>query len=147
MPHQQQQPQLLTYMTVLSVLRKFDLLRLCNEFRLPTDGSVVNLRAWLRGYLNFNHNMLLVNPRFTALFLRHSHHTCAHPSPPAAVPRASPALSYIPSSPAQSFNSWYRIDAHLEQPPIQQPPIQQPPIEQPPFEQPLVQPSDVPALA
>src|SRR5882762_2969549 len=52
LPHQlplhQQQP----YTTTLSMLRKMDLIRLSLEFKLPTDGSVVNLRDRLRVYLN-----------------------------------------------------------------------------------------------
>ena len=59
------------YTKVLSALRKNDLARLCAEFRLSSDGSVVALRNRLKDYLNIHRDTLYRNPRYNALFPRH----------------------------------------------------------------------------
>ena len=111
---------------VLSALRKTELNRLCLEFRLPTDGSVVALRSRLKGYLNFNHDMLFRNPRYKALFPKHRRppqplppphppfqNLPAHPSPPALSYRSSPTHSH--------YAPWYGIEGDLQPQPLPEP--------------------------
>src|SRR5271156_6370945 len=58
------------YETVLSALRKTDLIRVSLEFKLPTDGPVTMLRGRLRYYLNFHRDRVFRNPRYCALYPR-----------------------------------------------------------------------------
>jgi hypothetical protein len=46
------------YSMVLSALCKTELIQLSLEFKLPTDGSVIDLRNCLKCYLNFNRDTL-----------------------------------------------------------------------------------------
>jgi hypothetical protein len=122
MPRRQLQADIPPYTKVLSALLKTDLLRLCVEFHLPTDGSVVALRLRLKDYLNMNRDTLYRNPRYNALFPRHRRPT-NHQLPPLVIPRlpashtkssaSSPALSYVSLSPALSYASWNGIEDQL----------------------------------
>ena len=111
------------YTQLLSTLRKINLLRLCLEFHLPNDGSVLQLRDHLRDYLNLNRDTLVHNPRYTALFPRH--HRVNQPPPPRT--KHSTDLSYFSSrssspddskSSDHSFESWHGIKAHDDVPHI-----------------------------
>jgi hypothetical protein len=100
------------YSMVLSALYKMELIHLSLEFRLPTDGSVVTLWNHLRCYLNFNQNMLVQNPEFSALFPRHrqANH---FPSPPLSsntLRLFPPTISYHDSSLAHFYTSWNSIE-------------------------------------
>ena len=59
------------YTKVLSALLKPDLVRLCGEFRLATDGSVVNLRKRLKDHLNLNRDRIYRDHRYRALYPKH----------------------------------------------------------------------------
>jgi hypothetical protein len=113
MPRQQHRTNTAPYSKVLSALLKPDLIRLCGEFRLPADGSVVTLRNRLKGYINLHRDLLFANPRFTALFPRHQR---LPQRPPSTSPTQSPssrsnsALSY-----ASSFESWGGINDEPQQ--------------------------------
>ena len=92
------------YTKTLSALRKNELVRLSNEFRLPTEGSVFVLRNRLRVYLNAHNEVLYRNPRFNALYPKHRR---AQHQPAVGPQRAlSPAVS------VRSFDSWHGIDAN-----------------------------------
>ena len=92
------------YTKTLSALRKNELVRLSNEFRLPTEGSVLVLRNRLRVYLNAHNEVLYRNPRFTALYPKHRQ--VQHQQ--AVVPQRSPS----PAASARSFDSWHGIGAN-----------------------------------
>jgi hypothetical protein len=124
MPPHLQQP----YTQTLSMLRKIDLIRLSLEFRLPTDGSVVNLRDRLRVYLNAHRETLYRNPRFNPLFPKHRRppQRPASPVPDPLIPPSrtpSPAGSNYSGSSAHSYESWNGIEhnAHHHLPPAQPP--------------------------
>jgi hypothetical protein len=129
MPLRQLQANRTPYTKVLSALLKTELVRLCTEFRLPIDGSVVALRLRLKDYLNLNRDALFRNPRYNALFPRHRR-LINHPPPPLIIPAravshtkspsSSSILSYKSSSPALSYDSWHGFD---NQPVPPQPPI------------------------
>lgn len=124
------QPDGAPYTKVLSALLKPDLLRLCRDLRLPSEGSVVTLRSRLKDYLNLHRNTLYRNQRFTALFPRHSRPAQRQQPPPRAHAQASrssspSALSYISlpnSSLAPSDISWHGFGD--PQQPNPQPPYQ-----------------------
>ena len=104
---------------VLSALRKDDLVRLCGEFRLPTDGSVVILRQRLNHYINLHRNVLYHNQRYTALFPRRR----MNPPPPVVLPSTIRTLSHSTSLSERSHtlgnldDSWHGIGGHP--PPVQ----------------------------
>ena len=108
------------YTQVLSALRKNDLIRLCDEFRLPTEGSVVNLRNRLKDYLNLHRNTLFRNPRYNPLFPRHRRPVQPIQQPeqasPPSTPPSSPNPSHRSSSRAstRSYDSWHGIDRHSD---------------------------------
>ena len=109
------------YTKVLSALRKNDLTRLCAEFRLSSDGSVVALRNRLKDYLNIHRDTLYRNPRYNALFPRHRKpvrrpRRQSDPSSPPTSPPTSPNASHRSHShsPARSFDSWHGIDGGVE---------------------------------
>ena len=113
------------YTQVLSALRKIDLLRLCIEFRLPNDGSVVQLRNRLKDYLNLNRDTLSRNPRYNALFPRHRRPY--QPPPPtgpsstlSSLSRSSSPTSARSHSSTPSFDSWHGIGHHPEDPNVQE---------------------------
>jgi hypothetical protein len=112
MPRQQARPNRAPYTQVLSALRKMDLVRLCIEFRLSPEGSVVDLKTRLKDYITLNREIINRNPRYTALFPRHNR-PIPPPSPPSSPPHttppSSPALSYRTVSPALSDESWHGI--------------------------------------
>ena len=93
------------YSTVLSALHKTDLIQLSSEFRLPTDGSIINLRNHLRCYLNFNCRMLAQNPRYATLFPKHR---CTNQ--PLASRLSSNTLCMSP--PALSFHTMIHPQHH-----------------------------------
>ena len=97
------------YTKTLSALLKPDLVRLCNEFRLVQDGSVVVLRNRLKDYLNIHREALYRNPRFNALFPKHRRAINVEiPAPPSTwSPRSSPSRSEASS--ARSYASWNGI--------------------------------------
>jgi hypothetical protein len=97
------------YTQVLSALRKTDLVRLCVEFRLPPDGSVVALRHRLKDYLNLHREALYRNARYNALFPRHRRVNQGPPAPPPSSRSPSPALSYVSQSQYGSDDSWHGI--------------------------------------
>jgi hypothetical protein len=108
------------YTQTLSLLRKIDLIRLSLEFKLPTDGSVVNLRDRLRVYLNAHRDVIYRNPRYKPLFpkLRRP------PQPRVASVAESRSISYRTPSPVgsehsnastQSYKSWNGIEVHPHQ--------------------------------
>lgn len=98
------------YSQVLSSIRKADLVRLCGEFGLPNDGSVVVLRNRLKDYLNLHRNALYRNPRYTALFPRFRRANQPLPPPPSTA--SSSVLSYRSHSVAASEESWIGIQEH-----------------------------------
>jgi hypothetical protein len=110
------------YTQVLSALRKTDLVRLCVEFRLSADGSVVRLRQRLKDYLNLHRDRLYHNARYTALFPRHRRVNQQPPAPPPSSRSPSPPASSRSQSPYGSDDSWHGIGGDL--PPHQQPPHQ-----------------------
>jgi hypothetical protein len=130
---QPQQP----YTQTLSLLRKIDLIRLSLEFKLPTDGSVVNLRDRLRVYLNAHREALLRNPRYNPLFPK-IRQPPRRSAPPVTGTRTlsyrtpSPDGSESSSSSAHSYESWHGIEAILPPPNLQPqphyPPVQPPPV-------------------
>ena len=85
------------YTKVLSALLKPDLVRLCGEFRLAADGSVVNLRKRLKDHLNLNRDRIYRDHRYRALYPKHR-----RVGEPAAREQ-SPVLS------DRSFDSWHGI--------------------------------------
>jgi hypothetical protein len=128
---QSQQP----YTQMLSLLRKIDLMRLSLEFKLPTDGSVVNLRDRLRVYLNAHREALFRNPRYSPLFPK----TRQPPRRSAPPVIGTPSLSYRTPSPdgsessnssTHSYESWHGIEAILP-PPDPQPQPRYPPVHPP----------------
>jgi hypothetical protein len=102
------------YTQPLNLLRKIDLLRLCLEFKLPSDGSVPVLRARLRTYLNARRESLAEEPRFAALYPGKKPPPRPtqprNPPPPVTRSKASRTfsrdLSYRSSSPSSSEESW-----------------------------------------
>ena len=131
MPRQQRHPNRTTYTKVLSALLKPELVRLCGEFRLPTEGAVVILRKRLKDYLNLHRDTLYYNQRYTALFPRHRRAGGPPQSPPhsahnASSRRSTSTLSDASSS-ARSFDAWDGIQDdphHIPLEPLQ--PIVQP---------------------
>ena len=120
MPRQLPQLDTPPYTKVLSALLKTELLRLCVEFRLPTDGSVVHLRQRLKGYINLNRNALFANPRYTGLFPRRRR---LADQPPPSPTSSTSSLSYTSST--HSFDSWHGIGIQQTPPPQEPlPPIQ-----------------------
>jgi len=133
MPRQPTQLNRRPYTKVLSALLKQELIRLCTDFELPSEGSVPNLRDRCKAYLNDNREELFRNPRYKALYARHR----GRPEPnirslsdtlssrDPSTRRSPSALSYV-SSPAPSFESWHGIEQD-QQFPIQphQPPSPQ----------------------
>ena len=85
------------YTKVLSALLKPELIRLCGEFRLAADGSVVNLRKRLKDHLNLNRDRIYRDDRYKALYPKHR-----RVGEPAAREQ-SPARS------DHSFESWNGI--------------------------------------
>lgn len=106
MPQQCHQASLTPYTQVMSSLRKPDLVRLCSEFKLARDGSVVQLRNHLKHYLNLHRGHLFHNPRYTVLFPRLRGPN--QPPPPPSVP-TSQAISYQSPSPAFSDETWHGV--------------------------------------
>lgn len=104
------QPARTPYTQVLSALRKVDLVRLCEEFRLPTVGSVVELRTRIKDYLNLHRETLYRNARYTALFPRFRKINQA--PPPSPSPPHSPTLSYTSGPSDSSYGSWHGVDEH-----------------------------------
>ena len=108
------------YTQVLSALRKNDLICLCDEFRLPTDGSVVNLRNRLKDYMNLHRNTLYRNPRYNPLFPRHRRPARPIQQPEQASPPSTPPSSPNPShrsssrASSRSYDSWHGIDRHVD---------------------------------
>lgn len=97
------------------MLRKIDLLRLSVEFKLPTDGTVINLRDRLRVYLNAHREVLYRNPRFRPLYPQHRRITqpVQAPEPAEDLPlnrTPSPSPSDSDDSSDGSFESWYGIE-------------------------------------
>jgi hypothetical protein len=139
MPPQLPQP----YTQTLSLLRKIDLIQLSLEFKLPTDGSVVNLRDRLRVYLNAHRDTLFRNPRYNPLFPK-----MRRPPQRPALPASSasaPTLSYRTPSPdgsvssdssVHSYESWNGIEANPhplnQQPQLHPPPLHPHPVHPPP---------------
>jgi hypothetical protein len=108
------------YSSVLSALCKMELIWLFLEFKLPMDGSVIDLRNCLKCYLNFNCDTLYQNLRFNALFSRHrgnNPHLSPHPSSHTLC-ASSPDLSYRSLSPVESFTSWHWIENELHGSPV-----------------------------
>ena len=102
------------YTKVLSALLKPDLVRLCGEFRLAADGSVVNLRKRLKDHLNLNRDRIYRDHRYRALYPKHR-----RVGEPAA--RQSPAPS------DQSDQSWPGIGVQPQDVPQDVPVPDRPP--------------------
>jgi hypothetical protein len=113
---QQRQAHRPPYTKVLSALRKTELVRLCIEFRLSIDGSVVTLRNRLKDYLNLHRDALFRNPRYKPLFPKHRRANRPPSSPVLSIhsslPRSPSALSYVSS--VRSYASWNGIDDHFQ---------------------------------
>jgi hypothetical protein len=111
------QPNRITYTQVLSSLRKTDLVRLCLEFRLPTEGSVVFLRSRLKNHLNTHRDTLQRNPRFNALYPKGRRRVNrAPPSETLSSRPSSRTNSHSSPSPAPSYGSWNGINDHHQPP-------------------------------
>ena len=126
MPRQQLQANGTPYNTLLSALRKTDLLRLCTEFHLPVNGPVATLKNRLKDYLNLHSATLYRNPRYNALFPRHRRSNLRKrgqepsPSPPPS------SHTFRTLSPTPSFGSWDGIgepDPHNDAPEHVLPPV------------------------
>ena len=108
------------YTKTLTALLKPDLVRLCNEFHLPNDGSVVVLRNRLKDYLNLHQDNIFRNPQYNALFPKHRRVRAADPPPPSTISNHS-SSPFSDRSSDNSFASWNGID---DQDLPQQPDIQ-----------------------
>ena len=112
------------YTKLPSALRKTELIRLCDEFNLPSDGSVVGLRDRIKEHLNQNRDDLLRNPCYAGLFPRPRRRTQRNRS--STPPTSSRTLSSQnhSSSPSHSYASWNGFEnfspdhVHPEQPPL-----------------------------
>jgi len=122
------------YTQLLSALRKTDLVGLCREFRLSTEGSVVGLRNRLKDYLNLHRDRLYRNPRYNALFPKHRRlPVVKKPSSPTTSAPSTPTLSYR----SLSFDSWHGIDdPPQDHPPLAQQPLAPVPAHPPPLDNP-----------
>ena len=118
------QPNRRSYTKVLSALRKQELVRLCTEFDMPSEGSIPTLRDCLKIHINQNRNLFYQNPRYRALYA-----TCRRHAPSPAAP-CSPSLTV-------SYVLWNGIDQDYQ--PQPQPHPQVHPV------QPQVQPQLLPA--
>ena len=113
------------------MLRKIDLQRLSLEFKLPTDGTVLNLRDRLRVYLNAHSNVLYRNPRYRPLYPQHRRlPQPVQPQQPAeqeghAENNRTPSPTPTESTDASdiSYESWHGIEG----PPAHHIPVVQPP--------------------
>ena len=126
MPRQPAQHNIRPYNKLPSALRKTELIRLCDEFNLPSDGSVANLRDRVKGHLNQNRNDLFRNPRYTGLFprlrrLRRRNRQSQSPTPPTSSHTLS--TGNRSSSPTHSYASWNGFEGN---PPIPVQPHQSP---------------------
>ena len=137
------------YTQTLNLLRRIDVLRLCVEFKIPSDGTVIALKDKIRRHLNENRDTLFNDPQFNPLYPKVRHVI----QPPAAQPPAvshqvvrplSPTLSESSLSSISSdhsYESWHGIEV----PPVYHDPPAQPPYQAealPPHE---VVPQDFPA--
>ena len=142
------------YNKTLSALRKNKLICLCGEFRLPSDGSVVNLRNRLKDYLNLHRDTLYRNPRYKPLFPKHRKPIRQRqlPDAPSPIPSSpnSSQRSHSRSS-SRSYDSWHGIadgsaDSQdgddLHENPLLFPPQSPHRIHNPQLQQILQQPSD-----
>ena len=116
LPHLDRHP----YTQTLSALRKIDLLRLSLEFKLSTEGSVVELRHRLKGYLNTHRDTLYRNPHYNPLFPRHRRALppINLPLPPSSTlssRAASPSSSHHSVSSDSSDDSWHGIGGQPHQ--------------------------------
>ena len=105
------------YTQVLSALRKNDLIRLCGEFRLSSDGPVVNLRNRLKDYLNLHRDTLYRNPRYKPLFPKHRkpiQPRQRHDNPSSPPPSPDPSHRSSSRSSSRSYDSWHGIDGHTD---------------------------------
>ena len=125
LPQQLQQP----YTSTLRMLWKIDLLRLSVEFKLPTDGTVINLRDHLRVYLNSHSKTLYRNPCYRLLYPQHRCTTLpvaprkqVEDEPVNRSP--SPSTTDTSDTSDSSYESWNGI---------QGPPLNHIPDVQPPF--------------
>ena len=155
LPHQLPPNQQPPYTATLSMLRKIDLIRLSLELKLPTDGSVVNLRDRLRVYLNAHSDTLFRNPRYNALYPK-----VRRPRQPPPLPTASSQpLSYRSPSPSESdrsdsstrsFESWHGITNEPQHqapaPQLPQLPLQRSPSPPPQNPVPLYHPPPSPSV-
>jgi hypothetical protein len=120
-------PQELPYSQTLSTLRKGDLIRLSVEFKLPVDGSVVELRDRLRTYINDRKDTLYRNPRFRGLFPKPRQpprRRSPNPSGSRTLRSRSQSPTYSHSS-NDSFESWNGIQQ--QHPTVPQQPHHLPP--------------------
>lgn len=69
--HSTMQPLPEPYTQTLSMLWKIDLLWLLVKFKLPMDGTVLNMRDHLRVYLNSHIETFYRNPRYRLLYPQH----------------------------------------------------------------------------
>jgi hypothetical protein len=97
------------YKQVMSSLLKPDLVRLCRDFELPSDGSVAILRNRLKDHMNRNRERLYRDPIYNGLFPKFRKPHQAPPSPTPPPPPPSPTLSYVS---AASDVSWQGIGGH-----------------------------------
>ena len=103
------------YTTMLSLLRKINLIRLSIELKLPTEGNIMVLKDRLRVYLNAHSETLYKNPRFQPLYpsIRRLPQAARQPALPVSNRTPSPSPSDSSESSADSFESWNGIQAEL----------------------------------
>jgi hypothetical protein len=114
MPRQPPQHDRRPFTKLLSTLRKPELVRLCDELELPSDGSVLSLRDRAKRHLTQNANLLFRNPRYKQLYPKHRRTNRRTPSPTSTLPSRTPSVRE--PSPAQSFESWHGIEEDPPQP-------------------------------
>lgn len=127
-PAQPRQP----YTQTLTKLKKADLTRLCVDLRLPSVGTALDLRNWLKDHLNTHRDTIYRNPRYKRLYPQHRRPN--QPPPPSPEPTdsistraSSPGLSYQSPSPVTSEDLWQGIEDQPDQQDVPEHPPMQPP--------------------
>ena len=130
------------YTQTLNLLRRIDVLRLCVEFKIPSDGTVIALKDKIRRHLNENRDTLFNDPRFNPLYPKVIRVTQPAAAQPPAVPHQvvrppSPTLSESSLSSISSdhsYESWHGIEV---------PPVYHDPPAQPPYQAEALPPHEV----
>ena len=108
-PYQINEP----YSTTLSLLRRIDVLRLCLEFKISSEGTVVFLKKQIKKHLNDNRETLYRNPRYTPLYPKHRR---LRNSPAPSFLNSNISLSCPPSPdlPLPTSHTEHLLQLHLK---------------------------------